>query len=171
MRGHGAKLPHKRDQAIGALMTCLTVEKAAEAIGVHPNTLRRWMALPEFQAAHKRARREAVRQANACLQRNSGVAATVLLKMMADPTTPAAVRVKAAECVLERASKSLEDDDLEVRVAQLESVTHHSEKARVIQIRPAKESKKNGDPGASPIGCDGGADASDSGLVADSPDV
>jgi transposase-like protein len=160
MTGHGAKLPRKQDDAIAALMTCASVEKAAEAIGVHPNTLRRWMTLPEFHAAYNQARREAVRQANARLQQNSGVAATVLLKTMADATTPAAVKVKAAECVLERASKSLEEDDLEVRVTQLESTAQHSRKARVIQIRPAKETKKLGDPGPSPIGSDDGADAS-----------
>ncbi len=46
--------------------------------------------------------------------------AAVLLKLMADPTTPASVRVRAAESVLNQATKALEIEDLEARVAQFE---------------------------------------------------
>ena len=40
---------------------------------------------------------------------------------MADATTPASVRARAAQCILERSAKSLEEEDVEVRVAALEA--------------------------------------------------
>ena len=39
---------------------------------------------------------------------------------MVDPTAPAASRVRAADCVLDRAIKAIEVEDIEVRVAELE---------------------------------------------------
>ena len=78
------------------------------------------MRLPEFYAEYLRARREVVTQTNARIQLNSGAAATVLLKLMADATTPASVRARAAQTILDHANTSLEREDLLVRVAALE---------------------------------------------------
>jgi hypothetical protein len=47
------------------------------------------MRLPEFIEEWRRARWEVVAQAYARTQQNSGAAASVLLKLMADPATPA----------------------------------------------------------------------------------
>ena len=51
MTGHGAKFPRKKEEAIAALLTRPSVEEAARTIEVEPKTLRRWMRVPEFQAA------------------------------------------------------------------------------------------------------------------------
>jgi len=48
------------------------------------------------------ARRDVVHQANARIQQNSGAAASMLLKLMADPTTPVSVRARASQCILEQ---------------------------------------------------------------------
>jgi hypothetical protein len=40
---------------------------------------------------------------------------------MIDPSTPASVRVRAAECVINHANKGIELEDIEARVAALES--------------------------------------------------
>ena len=53
-------------------------------------------------------------------QQNSGAAATVLFKLMADPATPPSIRARTAQCVLECANRSLELEDIEVRLARLE---------------------------------------------------
>jgi hypothetical protein len=37
-----------------------------------------------------------------------------------DPTTPASVRVRAADCILSRGNQGLENEDLDVRLAALE---------------------------------------------------
>ena len=63
-----------------------------------------------------------VLQTNARIQQNSGAAASVLLKLMADPTTPASVRARASQCILERANQSLAVDDFELRLQRLEEM-------------------------------------------------
>jgi hypothetical protein len=120
MTGHGSKFGRKKEQAIAALLSHRNVEESAKAAGISAATLKRWMQLPEFKAAYLEARREAVFQTNARIQQNSGAAAAVLFKLMADPATPASVRARTAQCILESANRSLELEDLEVRLARLE---------------------------------------------------
>ena len=96
MKGHGSKFGRKKEAAIAALMTQRTHEEAARATGIDLKTLKRWMRVPEFIEAYRRARWEAVEQAQARAQQNSGAATSVLLKLMADPATPPASRIRAA---------------------------------------------------------------------------
>ena len=49
---------------------------------------------------------------------------TTLLKIMVDPSVPASTRVRAAESVLDHGAKSIELEDVEVRVAELERAAH-----------------------------------------------
>jgi hypothetical protein len=76
--------------------------------------------MPEFQAAYRHARREAFGQATARLQQASGAAVSTLLKLMVDQSTPASTKVRAAECVLDRAGKAIEIENIEARVSELE---------------------------------------------------
>lgn len=99
------------------------LEEAARAIGVVPNTLLRWMKLPEFQAAYREARRAAYGQSVARMQQASGAAVSTLLKIMVDPTASASTRVRAADSVLDHSAKAIEIEDLEARVAALERAT------------------------------------------------
>ena len=96
------------------------MEEAARTAGVSTNTLLRWLKLPEFQNAYRDARRAAFGQATARLQLATGAAATTLMKLMVDPTTPASVRVRAAESIFAHSFKSNEIEDIEARVAELE---------------------------------------------------
>jgi hypothetical protein len=57
-------------------------------------------------------------------------AGTVMLKLMADPNVPAAVRLRAAECVFDRAFKGVELEDIEERVSELERASETSGKHR-----------------------------------------
>jgi hypothetical protein len=57
---------------------------------------------------------------NARLQQATGAAAATILKLMVDPTVPASVRTRASECVLNHANKTIEIEDIDVRVAALE---------------------------------------------------
>jgi len=130
MKGHGAKFGRKHEEAIAALLTQRTTEDAARAVGIGVSTLLRWMAEPEFKSAYLKARREVVHQAVARMQQATGAAGTVVLRLMTDPNVPAAVRLRAAECVFDRAIKGVEIEDIEVRVAELERVTEVSKKKR-----------------------------------------
>ena len=120
MMGHGEKLSQKMEQAVAALLSCRSVEDAARQAGIGTNTLRRWMRLPEFEAAHREAREALLSQAIARLQGASGAAVTTVLKIMLSPDAPASTRLRAAEIVLEQAAKTTPIEDLEVRPAMVE---------------------------------------------------
>ena len=120
MKGHGSKFGRKKEEAIAALLSQPSIEQAARVTGIGPKTLLRWLKLPEFQTAYREARRDGFGQATARLQQASGAAASVLLKMMVDPNSPASTRVRAAQAVLDRAAKAIELEDIEIRVAELE---------------------------------------------------
>jgi hypothetical protein len=120
MEGHGAKFGRKKEQAIAALLSSKSVDDAARAVGLNPNTLLRWLQIPEFREAYLKARREVVQQAVARLQQATGAAGLTILKLMTDTTVPPAVRLRAAESVFELSTKGIELEDIEARVAELE---------------------------------------------------
>ena len=114
------------EEAVAALLTQRNVEEAAKTVGISARTLLRWMKEPEFQTAYREARRIAYSQAVARLQQGATAAATTLLKVMLDQSTPASVRVRAAECIMNHSSKAIEIEDVEVRVADLERAAEAS---------------------------------------------
>ena len=119
MSGHGSK-EHLREAAIAALLSQRSTEEAARAVGVSSVTLLRWLKEPGFSAEYRAARRSAFSQSVARLQQASGAAVSTLLKVMIDANTPASVKVRAADSVLDHAAKSIEIEDIEARVAELE---------------------------------------------------
>ena len=122
MKGHGSKFDRKQEEAIAALLTQPNIEEAARVTGIGSTTLVRWLQMPEFQAAYREARRAAFSQSIARLQQASSAAVSVLVKIMVDPDAPTSSRVRAADVVLERASKAIELEDLDQRIAELEAV-------------------------------------------------
>ena len=120
MKGHGSKFDRKQEEAIAALLTQRNIEEAARVTGIGSTTLVRWLQMPEFQAAYREARRAAFSQSIARLQQASSAAVSVLVKIMVDPDAPTSSRVRAADVVLERASKAIELEDLDQRIAELE---------------------------------------------------
>jgi hypothetical protein len=130
MKGHGSKFGRKKELAIAALLTHRSVEDAARAVDLNHNTLLKWLKIPDFVKEYRAARRDVVNQSVARLQQATGAAGTVMLKLMADPNVPAAVRLRAAECVFDRAFKGVELEDIEERVAELERTAETSGKHR-----------------------------------------
>jgi transposase-like protein len=120
MRGHGEKFGRKKEAAVLALLTQRNVEEAARSIGIDANTLLRWMKLPEFQAAYRQARWFAYGQAIARLHQAAKAAAATLLRTMLDPATPPATRVRAADSILNHGAKSIETEDIQARLEELE---------------------------------------------------
>jgi len=131
MKGHGSKFGRKKELAIAALLTHRSVEDTARAVDPNPNTLLNWLTFPEFVKEYRTARREVVTQAVARLQQATGAAGTVMLKLMTDPNVPAAVRLRAAECVFDRAIKGIEIEDIEERVAALEVAAQKTDAKRL----------------------------------------
>lgn len=120
MRGHGTKFGRKKEEAIVALLTNRSIEEAARATGIDPNTLLRWLKLPEFQKPYREAKWAAYGQAIARLHHLSSAAVSTLGKIMLDSRTPPATRVRAADSILEHTAKAVENEDIEARVAELE---------------------------------------------------
>ncbi len=130
MVGHGAKFVQKMELAVAALLTAKNLEEAARAAGIGTNTLRRWVKLPEFMAAYREAQSALRSRAIARLQEASGAAATTILKIMLNPEEPAGARLRAAEIVLELATKAASMEDLEARLANLERNTGQKKTSR-----------------------------------------
>ena len=120
MSGNVAQLTPNQEEAILALLSNPTVEHAARAAKITPRTLYRYLKDPEFNAAYRQARWTAFGQCTARLQQASSAAVSALLKALVDPTTPAAVKVRAADSVLDHAVKALEIEDIAARLAELE---------------------------------------------------
>ena len=123
MIGHGAKFGRKKEAAIAALLTARNTEEAARSIGIGPATLRRWQKEPEFDAAFREAQRLSYKQSIARMHQACSAAVSVLHKVMVDPATPPATKVRAADSVLNHTAKAIEIEDIEARVAALEATT------------------------------------------------
>ncbi|MGD0499651.1 MAG: hypothetical protein ABSC23_14585 [Bryobacteraceae bacterium] len=76
-----------------------------------------------------RAPREVTEQAYARAQQNTGAAAAVLLKLTADPATPASGRIRAALGIFGLAREAL-DLDMETRVSALACAAELAESSR-----------------------------------------
>ncbi len=126
MSGHGAKFGRKKEAAITALLTQRTTEDAARSVGIGPATLRRWQKDPEFDAAYREAVRLSYKQSLGRMHQASTAAVSTLLKVMVDPATPAATKVRAADSVLNHTAKAIELDDIDARVAALERATEEA---------------------------------------------
>src|SRR6266853_843907 len=106
-RGKVSKKVGQREQLILALLQQPSLEKAAAAIGISTVTAWRISKTKEFKDEYRNARWEAFSQSLARLQQASGAAVSALLKVMIDKTTPPASRVRAADRVLDHASRAL----------------------------------------------------------------
>ena len=118
--GSISKKERQREQLILALLQQPGLERAAASIGISTVTAWRVSKTVEFQDEYRRARREAFSQAIARMQQASGAAVSTLIKVMADKDAPPASRVRAADCLLDRATKAIELEDVDARVAELE---------------------------------------------------
>jgi transposase-like protein len=125
MKGHGSKFGRKHEEAIAALLTQRNIDEAANAVGIAPNTMLKWMKQPEFDTAYRAARRKAFGQSIARLQQGSSAAATTLLKLLIDQGTPASVRARVADSIFNHAAKAIEIEDIEARVAALEAAANN----------------------------------------------
>jgi hypothetical protein len=129
MKGHGSKFGRKKEAAIAALLAERNQAEAARVAGIDLSTLKRWLRLPEFLEEYRRARWEIVEQAYARVQQNTPAAASVLLKLMVDPATPASARIRAALGAFGLAREAL-GLDIQTRVAELERLADLAQRPR-----------------------------------------
>jgi hypothetical protein len=117
MSGHGEKLTRKKEAAIAALLSEPTVAAAAQKAAVAESTLRRWLTLPDFQAAYSAERRSLLERTASRLLSASTHAVNALIKNLVCGIPAAEIR--AALGILDQASKSVELLDLSAQLAEL----------------------------------------------------
>ena len=113
-------LSPRQHRAILALLTQPTVAAAAMSSGVGQSTLYKWLGEPPFRQALAQAEGEAGAAAGRRLAVLAETALDTVADVMADPTTPAPVRVRAAEVILSNLLKYREIVGFEGRLTDLE---------------------------------------------------
>jgi len=119
-------LPVRQQNAIIALVNEPTIAQAAKTAEVGERTLHRWIREPTFSKAYRSARRESFSQALSLAQRYTPLAVNTLAKLISDSMTPASSRVSACMGILKFGRDSIEIDDLQARIENLERATSES---------------------------------------------
>jgi hypothetical protein len=115
--GHGEKLTRKQEQAIAALLSEVTIERAAAKIGVACRTLKNWLKRPDFAASYRAARRAVTDESILVLQKSS-LSAAIALNRNLDCGNPG-VEVRAALGLFAVVQKADELNDLANQLAEL----------------------------------------------------
>lgn len=100
-----AKPDMKKQQALAALLESSSLTEAAEKAGISRRTLYTYIHSDiGFARAYKQQQEEAATLHLENLERNRERAAAVMLELMEDKQQPAAVRLKAAQAMIDAAA-------------------------------------------------------------------
>ena len=105
---------------IAALLSCPTLEAAAEQCGLSIRQLYERRQSEAFVRKLREAQDEALATTTRFLQKATGSAANVLVDIAETPGRPAQVRISAARAVLDMAVKYTEAVDVQARLEALE---------------------------------------------------
>jgi len=108
----------KKNRAILSLAERSVAETSRQLL-IPERTLYRWMKEPDFASALHEEKRVRYLQDSARLGQMRPTAIMLLGKMMVDPRTPPAIKIRAVENVLSHAS-ALEMEDIHSRLVELE---------------------------------------------------
>jgi hypothetical protein len=138
----GRKLPHKREEAIAALIQLGSAEKAAARCGVSERTLRNWLNDPAFPADYRQARRDLIDEAVRELQLATQAAVTTLVKLL--QSDKPAVALRAAQLILDQSFRGAELLDL------AEAVKDLHRQVREVQNGAGEFGTRGGPPAGGP---------------------
>ena len=93
------------EQIIAALLNHGTIKAAAGAVGISERALYDRMNRGEFQALYKSAKADLIRAAVLNINRQLQAAIDTVVEVMQDPDNNAAVRLQAAQTILNNAGK------------------------------------------------------------------
>ena len=93
------------EQIIAALLDHGTIRAAAQAAGISERTLYDRMNKGDFQALYKAAKADLIRAAVLNINRQLQAAIDTVVEVMQDPENNAAVRLQAAQTILNNAGK------------------------------------------------------------------
>jgi hypothetical protein len=126
MKGHGSKFGRKKEAAVAALLAARKPPKSWALTSVPSSA---GCGCRNSSRKYRRARWEVVEQGYARAQQNTPAATSVLLMLMAAPSTPASSRIRAALGVFGIAREAW-DLDIETRVAALERASEEAKGGR-----------------------------------------
>jgi len=116
----------RQARAITAILENPTLERAAEAIGVNPKTLNRWMRDPLFLAELSSAENKLIGQATRRLVQLADKALDALENVLSDPSQRGASNKRlAAGAILDNLMKLRELHGLEQRLIALEELVFY----------------------------------------------
>lgn len=119
-------LNQRQERFLKALLETPSIEQACRQADIAKNTGYKYLRDEAFMKEYRGIRRELMQQVTGKLQQASEDAVKVLEEVMNDnvDSTPSA-RVQAAKNILDIAYRSIEIDDIQERVEQLEGVIDH----------------------------------------------
>lgn len=109
-----AKRKSTDEQIIAALLQHGTISAAAQVCGISPRTVYKRMSEQEFQAAYKEAKTDLLREAAFSIAEKLSGAVETVWQIQNDKSVPPAVRVQAAQVIINNAGKfadRLADDE------------------------------------------------------------
>ena len=94
-------LTTQQEQVLALISAGATIAGAAQSAGIHRNTIHNWLrSAPEFQQAHDQARQAKALYWQEQAEELAADALATIRTLMADPKTPAATRLRAAQIIL-----------------------------------------------------------------------
>lgn len=114
-------MTHKQTQAIAALLTQPTKEKAAKAAGVGLSTLKRYLENDEFQAEYQKAVSALLETAAAQVKQSLSPALSCLREIVTREDAADSSKIQAARTLLEYGLKLTETVDIIKQLDELEA--------------------------------------------------
>ena len=116
----GDYLTHKQVQALAALLTQPTKEKAAQAAGIGLTTLKRYLDDPEFQEEYQKAVSDLVEDAATAAKQSLAPALSCLREIVEREDASDANRIAASSKLIEYGLKLIETFDILRKIDELE---------------------------------------------------
>ena len=110
----------RKEKALAALLTHHTQEEAAEAAGISPKTLRRYLKEPEFQESYRAMFAGLVTDATRKAQSSLTPALDTLREIAVDRKQGSNARIQASRVLLEYGLRLTEVSDIMEQLQELE---------------------------------------------------
>jgi preprotein translocase subunit SecA len=117
-------LTSTQQQVLALIATGSTARAAAEAAGIHRNTVANWLCLPEFRQAMSYAQYDKAQFYREQAESLAAESHAAIRGMLADPAVPANVRLKAALAMIDRATAALPALQNATPAAEITEIEH-----------------------------------------------
>ena len=114
-------MTHRQTQALAALLTQPTKEKAAKAAGIGLTTLKRYLADPEFQEEYQKAVSDLIEDAATAAKQSLNPAISCLQEIVTREDSTDANRIAASRSLIEYGIKLIETFDILKKLDELEA--------------------------------------------------